>query len=77
MEKNKIFIIAEIGINHKGSYTRAKELINIAHKAKAWAVKFQYRDYKNFYANKNEIGDEILEKEIKKVHLNFEKINNL
>ena len=40
----KIFIIAEIGINHNGDLTIAKQLIDIAHAAGCNAVKFQKRD---------------------------------
>ena len=61
-----IKVIAEIGINHKGSDTRLKNIIDIAIKSKAWGIKFQYREIKEFYAEKNEIGDEILSKEIEK-----------
>ena len=38
---NKPYIIAEIGINHEGSYSLAKKLIFEAKKAGADAVKFQ------------------------------------
>ena len=37
----KIFIIAEAGVNHNGSITQAKKLIDIASDAEADAVKFQ------------------------------------
>ncbi len=37
----KVFIIAEIGNNHEGSYNLAKEMIELAAKAGADAVKFQ------------------------------------
>ena len=37
----KVFIIAEVGINHNGSINLAKKLINVASKAGADAVKFQ------------------------------------
>jgi len=37
----KVFIIAEIGNNHEGSLNTAKELIDLAHKCGANAVKFQ------------------------------------
>jgi N,N'-diacetyllegionaminate synthase len=37
----KVFIIAEIGNNHEGSYSRAEELIGRAAEAGADAVKFQ------------------------------------
>ncbi|RKY04014.1 MAG: N-acetylneuraminate synthase [Spirochaetes bacterium] len=40
----KIFIIAEIGINHNGSLIKAKKLIKAAKEAGADAVKFQKRN---------------------------------
>tara|TARA_B100000963_G_scaffold350135_2_gene360014 strand:+ start:13644 stop:14660 length:1017 start_codon:yes stop_codon:yes gene_type:complete len=41
MKKNKIFVIAEAGINHNGRIHLAKKLIDAAKKAGADAVKFQ------------------------------------
>ena len=41
MKKNKIFIIAELGINHNGNLNLAKKMINSAKKSGADAVKFQ------------------------------------
>ena len=38
------YVIAEAGLNHNGSIKIAKELIDVAYKAKANAVKFQKRD---------------------------------
>ena len=38
---NKVFIIAEAGVNHNGSIELAKKLIDVAVKAKVDAVKFQ------------------------------------
>lgn len=40
-EKNPCFIIAEAGVNHDGSTSKAKELVDVAVEAKADAVKFQ------------------------------------
>lgn len=40
-EKSKTFVIAEIGVNHNGSISLAKKLINLAKSAGADAVKFQ------------------------------------
>ena len=48
-----IKIIAEIGINHKGSYEIAKKLIDSALEAKCWGIKFQYRSLNNFYNSTN------------------------
>ena len=39
--KNKVFIIAEAGVNHNGSIKKAIRLIDIAANAGANAVKFQ------------------------------------
>lgn len=41
MEENKVFIIAEAGVNHNGSMKYAKKLIDAAAEAGADAVKFQ------------------------------------
>lgn len=40
-EKYPIFVIAEAGINHNGSLTIAKKLVNMAKKAGADCIKFQ------------------------------------
>ena len=45
----KIFLIAEIGINHNGDIKIAKELINFAKDADFDAVKFQKRDINSVY----------------------------
>ena len=42
--KNKVFIIAEAGVNHNGDINKAIKLVNIAKKAGADAVKFQLFD---------------------------------
>ena len=52
--KNKITIIAEIGINHNGDLNIAKKLIKMAKEAGCDAVKFQKRDIETVY-NKNEL----------------------
>ena len=39
--KNKVFIVAEAGINHNGSVNLAKKLIDAASESGADAVKFQ------------------------------------
>lgn len=47
-----VFIIAEIGINHNGSLSIAKKLIDIAVSADCDAVKFQKRDVEKIYSKK-------------------------
>tara|TARA_B100001093_G_C26832053_1_gene1016592 strand:- start:1351 stop:2196 length:846 start_codon:yes stop_codon:yes gene_type:complete len=47
---NKIFIIAEIGINHNGDIKTAKELIETAKQSGCDAVKFQKRDVDTVYS---------------------------
>ena len=59
-----IKIIAELGINHRGSADVAEELIATAKTAGCWGVKFQYRAKTGFYQATHEIGDEILSREI-------------
>ena len=44
-----IFIVAEIGINHNGSMSICKELIDIAVNVGCDAVKFQKRDLDSVY----------------------------
>ena len=46
----KLFVIAEIGINHNGDIEIAKKLIDLAKKADADAVKFQKRDIDSVYS---------------------------
>jgi N,N'-diacetyllegionaminate synthase len=41
LEKDRCFVIAELGVNHNGSLEMAVELIDVARKAGADAVKFQ------------------------------------
>ena len=45
----KIFIIAEIGINHNGDLSICRDLIDAAKKAGCDAVKFQKRDINVVY----------------------------
>lgn len=40
-KNNKPFVIAEIGINHNGSYEKAKKMVKDAHDSGAECVKFQ------------------------------------
>lgn len=43
-QSDRVFFIAEAGINHNGSVANAKKLIDLAHRAGADAVKFQKRN---------------------------------
>lgn len=57
LQKDKVFIIAEAGVNHNGSMDLAKKLIDAAVEAKVDAVKFQTFVSKNViskYAEKAE-----------------------
>ena len=70
-------LIAEIGINHKGSFKTAKKLIDIASDTDCWGVKFQYRNINNFYSSTYEIGDEIIYDELKRSNLNLRDLKKL
>ena len=73
-------IIAELGINHDGSYKKCKELIKQAYLSNCWAIKFQYRNLDNYFFignSSNEIGKELIDKEIKKNFLSKGKIISL
>lgn len=47
---DRVFVIAEIGINHNGDLDLAKQLIDVAKKADCDAVKFQKRTIAKVYA---------------------------
>lgn len=68
---NRIKLIAEIGINHDGDLDIARRLVAAAIESGATAVKFQYRNLGRAYASADpsEIGDEILNREIRKNYL--------
>jgi sialic acid synthase SpsE len=55
MTKNKINIIAEIGINHNGNIKLAKKMIDLAKKAGANFVKFQSYKTKDLLNNKENL----------------------
>ena len=52
-EESPTFIIAEIGNNHNGNIDIAKKLVDEAIKCGANCVKFQMRNMKNLYGDKN------------------------
>ena len=47
---DRVYVIAEIGINHNGDVKLAKELIDLAHDSGCDAVKFQKRDIDSVYS---------------------------
>ena len=76
MQNNKVLKIAEIGINHNGSLSIAKKLIEGAAKAKCECVKFQLRDLNMIYSKKFiknpeniESGSQYIYRQLKKTHL--------
>ena len=50
MQNSKTFIIAEIGINHGGSYKKCIQMINEAKKSGADAIKLQIVNIEDSYA---------------------------
>ncbi len=72
-----VMLIAELGINHKGELSIAKDLINEAKESNCWGIKFQYRKIETFYATAQEIGDEILLDEIIKTKLSIDELIEL
>jgi N,N'-diacetyllegionaminate synthase len=86
LNKDKVFIIAEAGVNHNGSIDLAKELIDAAVVAKVDAVKFQTfiaenvisknaekADYQKLATGKNENQLEM----VKKLQLSFDQFDDL
>ena len=51
--KNKVFVIAEIGNNHNGSFNQAIKMIDAAIDAGADCVKFQMRNMESVYRKKS------------------------
>ena len=70
-------VIAEVGINFRGSLQIAKELITQAHKAGCWGVKFQFRVIEDFYYSDHEISDAIIRDEIIKNELGYDQLSEL
>lgn len=80
IKKNKTYIIAEIGINFEGSLTKAKNLIKLAHKAGADAVKFQLfqpNTLASIAPNEKNKQKILLNKLWNKVYLSFEDLKFL
>ena len=81
MKNNKIFIIAEAGVNHNGSIKIAKQLIDYAVDAGADCVKFQTFKAKNLvtvnaskaeYQIRNQSSSESQYEMLKKLELNID-----
>ena len=73
-------LIGEIGINHNGDFKIAKELCDHLCKIGVWGIKFQYRnikDYKKYLMESDEIGKEIIDKEVIKNYLSPSEIIKL
>ena len=51
--RKKVFVIAEIGNNHNGSFDLAKEMVDAAIEAGADCVKFQMRNMASVYRKKS------------------------
>ena len=51
--EKKVFVIAEIGNNHNGSFELALEMVDAAHDAGANCVKFQMRNMSSVYRKKS------------------------
>ena len=74
----RVFVIAEIGNNHQGSYTMACELVDAAIQAGADCVKFQLRNREALYRSKAEgsvaedLGAEYIQDLLGKVELSLD-----
>ena len=76
--KENVFIISEIGINHDGSFNKAKKLIKLSKQSGAHAVKFQIRNIKKIYnkvskikKNNTEASNQYIFNVLKKTHLSL------
>jgi N-acetylneuraminate synthase len=52
-DENKVFVIAEIGNNHNGSFELALEMIDIVHELGVDCVKFQMRNMSSVYRKRS------------------------
>lgn len=57
IQKNKVFIIAEAGVNHNGSLELAKKLVDVAVEANADSVKFQTFVAENVISSQAKMAD--------------------
>ncbi len=70
-------VIAEIGINHQGSLSKALDLIKDAKLADCWGVKFQFRPESDFFSDTDEMGSTLIKSELKKSNLQMSWITEL
>lgn len=71
-------VIAELGINHNGDLVTGRQLVDVARRANAWGVKFQYRNLSRTHASgRTEIGDEIIFANISRGHLGPDELREL
>ena len=79
----KVFVIAEIGMNHNGSYKNAITLIDRAVEIGADCVKFQMRDMEDLYSKdalnmtSGDLSTQYTINLLKKFQLNFSDYKNL
>ena len=82
-KSKKVFIIAEIGMNHNGSLENAIKLIDQAVEIGADAVKFQMRDLKSLYTSSvidgdnGDLGTEYTLNLLKRFELNEEQFSQI
>ena len=63
-------LIAEIGINHQGKFSKIKKLIDGTCEAKVNFIKFQYRrNAKSFFTNTLEMGSTLIKDELKNLFI--------
>ncbi|MGZ3690856.1 MAG: N-acetylneuraminate synthase family protein [Pseudobdellovibrio sp.] len=82
--KNSVYVIAEVGINHNGDMQEAKDLIKLAYEAGADAAKIQVRNLEEIYTKSvlkdpllAEQGTQYLLTELKKAHLTYDNVREL
>lgn len=80
----KVYVIAEVGINHNGDLQEAKNLIKAAAEAGANGIKVQVRDLEEIYSaavikdpRLAEQGTQYILSELKKAHLDYDQIREL
>jgi N-acetylneuraminate synthase len=80
---DKVFIIAEIGMNHNGSYENAIKLIDEAKEAGVDCVKFQMRNLEELYSKdalnltSSDLSTQYTMNLLRKFELTFEQYNSL